>query len=132
MSTKYPSKYTDKLVTPANHITEILMERLAKKEKRGLGPNFWLDQTWKKQYNQCLVQVTRLLAAYSEKAIIDAIRQNEWAFSLTPLKNAIAKNQKQIELREETKPEGVKRDVVKNTQFEERKNFETSKLRNLD
>lgn len=132
MSTKYPSKYTDKLVTTANHITEILMERLAKKEKRSLGPNFWLDETWKKQYNQCLVQVTRSLAAYSEKAIIQSIRDNEWAFTLTPLKNAIAKNQKQIELRESTKPEEIKQETVDSTVLEERKSFKTSKLGNLD
>ena len=134
MAATYQSKYTEKPVTVANHITEILMERLAKKEKRTLLPHFWLDQTWKKQYNTCLVQVTRLLAAYSEKAIIQTIRENEWAFSMAPLKNKVAINEQKLKLKEHAL-EASKiefSEVVPNVEFEERKTFGGNKLGNLD
>lgn len=100
----YPSKYTDKLVTEANHIVEILMERKALKEGKKLTKNFWNLPEWKKHYNLSLIQVSAALNAYSFKAILNALQANKWAWSIT------AKQVKQSILEEEAK---IKRYEVK-------------------
>ena len=93
----YTSKYTDGLVTPANHIVEILMERKANKDGIKLTKAFWQLPQFKRPYQLNLLQVSALLNAYSDKAIINALNREKWAWSVT------AKQVKQAVIEEEAK-----------------------------
>lgn len=106
---KYTSKYTDKLVTASNHITEILMERLAKRDKRTLSWEFWRDNVWKKPYALACIQVSKVLNIYNEKAVLNALKKLEWCWSISSpkLKQAILEEQSKLELQE------VKKEVSK-------------------
>ena len=125
---KYVSKYTTKLVTPANHIVEILMERLAKKNRLTLTQEFWLDPAFKREYNLALIQVSKLLAAFSEEILLEALRRNEWAYSFHPIKSYLPKIQREFELKKitESQTTEVVKDSTNNTKPEERKSFKSS------
>lgn len=71
---KYLSKYFNgKYVTAAQFITEMICERLAKKDKRDLHYRFWLSDDWQKSYKNQIPTANKLLKKYSAKAIIDAL-----------------------------------------------------------
>jgi hypothetical protein len=71
---KYPSKYSNgKSVTPAQFITEIICERLAKKNKKDLHYRFWLSKEWEKQYKGQIGTANKLLQKYEPKDIIDTL-----------------------------------------------------------
>jgi hypothetical protein len=71
---KYPSKYSNgKDVTAAQYITEMICERLAKKEKKDLHYRFWLSKEWEKQYKGQIGQANKLLKKYDAKDIINAL-----------------------------------------------------------
>lgn len=133
---KYTSKYTDKLVTASNHITEILMERLAKRDKRTLSWEFWKDNVWKKPYALACIQVSKVLNIYEEKAVLNALRKLEWCWSIgsPKLKQAILEEQSKLEL-QAVKAEVEKSETVKsviNTELpSSRPSFNKSKLDKL-
>lgn len=71
---KYPSKYSNgKTVTAAQFITEIICERLARKNKKDLHYRFWVSAEWEKQYKGQIGAANKLLAKYDAKDIIDAL-----------------------------------------------------------
>lgn len=71
---KYPSKYSNgKSVTAAQFITEIVCERIAKKNKKDLHYRFWLAKDWEKQYKGQIGAANKLLNNYDAKDIIDAL-----------------------------------------------------------
>jgi hypothetical protein len=75
---KYPSKYSNgKSVTPAQFITEIVCERLAKKNKKDLHYRFWLSKEWEKQYKGQIGTANKLLKKYEPKDIIDTLCSRE-------------------------------------------------------
>lgn len=71
---KYPSKYSNgKEVTAAQFITEMICERIAKKEKKDLHYRFWISKEWEKQYKGQIGSAHKLLNKYEAKDIIDAL-----------------------------------------------------------
>lgn len=132
----YSSKYTDKLVTPANHIVEILMERKAIKEGVRLTKEFWNNPIYKKPYQLNLLAVCKLLNVYSEKAIINALNKETWAWSIGPkVKQTILEEEAKL-ARLETQKSVSQTEVVSATLDESlptsRPSFGTSKLKSLD
>lgn len=135
---KYHSKYTSAIVTPANHIVEILMERKAAKEGKKLVSNFWMQPAWRKVYNLAVVQVSALLNAYSEKAVLAGINRVKWAWSVnTPaVKQAIIEEEAKLKLLEERKENSISETI--NVVMEPlspdavRPSFKKSSLCNLD
>ena len=71
---RYLSKYSNgKYVTAAQFITEIICERIAKKEKKDLHYRFWISKEWEKQYKGQIGTAYKLLKKYDAKDIIDAL-----------------------------------------------------------
>jgi hypothetical protein len=72
---KYPSKYSNgKLVSEAQFITEIICERIAKKENKDLHYRFWLSKNWEKQFKGQIASANKLLNTYPINDIIDALK----------------------------------------------------------
>jgi hypothetical protein len=75
---KYPSKYSNgKEVTAAQFITEIICERIAKKNKKDLHYKFWVSKEWEKQYRGQIASAHKLLKKYDAKDIIDALKSSD-------------------------------------------------------
>lgn len=75
---KYPSKYSNgKEVTAAQFITEMICERIAKKNKKDLHYKFWVSKEWEKEYKGQIATAHKLLKKYEAKAIIDALSSSE-------------------------------------------------------
>lgn len=82
----YPSKYAGGgFVTAAQYITEIICEKLAKKNKKTLTLKFWENDDWSKFYRQQIIVANGLLKIYSDKAIVAALRSNK-AWSIYSLR----------------------------------------------
>ena len=79
---KYASKYTDRLVTPSQHIAELLCERKATKDKKNLWKQFWNDKEWNSFFKRQCTLANKLLKLYDEGAIIQALGRVKWAWSL--------------------------------------------------
>lgn len=137
MANKYFSKYLGDLVTPANHIVEILMERKAAKEGNKLVGKFWEQPQYKKLYNLAVVQVSALLNAYSEKAILNGITRVKWAWSVSvpAVKQAIIEEEAKLKLLEDKKENSISETIIKSNPLETseaRPTFKKSSLCNLD
>lgn len=132
----YASRYTDKMVTPANHIVEILMERKAAKDGKKLVREFWNKPEYKKVYNLNLIQVSAVLNAYSEKAVLNALNKETWAWSLGPkVKQTIIEEEAKLK-RLEAQKAVSENEVVKTVEVESelplsRPSFNKSKLGKL-
>lgn len=71
---RYPSKYSNgKLVSAAQYISEMICERIAKKDKRDLHYRFWLSSEWEKQYKGQIAAANKLLKKYDYKSIVAAL-----------------------------------------------------------
>lgn len=71
---KYLSKYSNgKLVSAAQFISELVCERLAKKQKKDLHYRFWLSDEWQKEYKGQIATANKLLKKYEAKFIIEAL-----------------------------------------------------------
>lgn len=74
MSKKYPSKYSNgKSVSAAQYITELICEKMAKKDKKDLHYRFWLSPEWEKFYKNQIASAYKLLKKYSDKAVVKAL-----------------------------------------------------------
>jgi hypothetical protein len=97
---KYLSKYSNgKQVSAAQYITEIICEHLAAKDRKDLHYRFWLSPEWQKFYKSQIFTANKLLAKYSEKAVIKALQSptGKKIFSLrAPHLGAIIEQQEQI------------------------------------
>ena len=81
-SARYPSRYTDKYVTCAQYISEIMCERKAADEKVDLPRFFWnTSKKWKGYYFYQIKLANKLLKTYSCDALIKAVREHK-VFSL--------------------------------------------------
>jgi hypothetical protein len=82
MDPTYKSKYTDKLITPAQLITDRLMENIAKKENKILPIAYWELEEYKKAYVRHIVGANRLLKKYPQDAILLALSDPaaKWIF----------------------------------------------------
>jgi hypothetical protein len=75
---KYPSKYSNgKTVTAAQFITEIICERIAKKNKKDLHYRFWVSSEWEKEYKGQIATAHKLLKKYNPKTIISALSTSD-------------------------------------------------------
>lgn len=75
---KFPSKYSNgKQVTAAQFITEMICERIAKRNKKDLHYKFWVSKEWEKEYKGQIATAHKLLKKYHAKAIIDALLSND-------------------------------------------------------
>jgi hypothetical protein len=63
-------------------IAEIMCERIAAKEGRGLDTRFWLEPEWAKRFNYQMSTARSLLKLYDVEAILRALRANPRVFSL--------------------------------------------------
>lgn len=108
---KYHSKYTDKLITSAQYLAEIMCERLAKKEKKELCLQFWNTDYWILPFKNQLRFANQLLKIYSCEAIINALNtfQGKRIYSLTAkwLDPIIKDEQLKIDNKPKTKTEAT-------------------------
>lgn len=103
---RYPSLYSPGgFVTGAQYILELICEKKAKNEGKDLQVKFWQDEEWAAYFKQQLRAVHSLLKKYSEKAIIDALRDKRCfrTYSLRApwLKAIIEEKQKIIDVKRE-------------------------------
>jgi hypothetical protein len=74
MIKKYPSKYSNgKEVSAAQYISELICERLAKKNKKDLHYRFWLSDEWQKEYKGQIAAANKLLSKYTCSRIVRAL-----------------------------------------------------------
>lgn len=78
MTNNYISKYSNgKTVSAAQFITEIICERIAKRNKRDLHYRFWISKEWEKEYKGQIGTAYKLLKKYEPKDIIDALSSRD-------------------------------------------------------
>jgi len=75
---KYISKYSNnKKVSAAQYITEMVCERKAIKDKKDLHYRFWTNKFWQSFYRNQIASANKLLARFSDKAIINALNTDK-------------------------------------------------------
>lgn len=74
MSAIYQSKYTDKLVSAAQILTERLLENIARKDKTTLPYKFWELENYKKAFVRHIVGANRLLKKFKASSILLALK----------------------------------------------------------
>jgi hypothetical protein len=70
----YPSNYTERKVTASQYLTDFIMERIAKKDKKVLTYKYWNDPAWKKIFLRQLGEATKLLKEANCVAIMAFLR----------------------------------------------------------
>src|SRR3972149_4018284 len=75
--TIYNSNYTNKKVTAANYLIEILFEKIAKREKKELPQKFWNHSDWSKQYKIQIIHANTLLKEFPISVIIAALNDQQ-------------------------------------------------------
>ncbi len=85
MKSVYKSKYIDpdKLITVAQHLAELMCERMASREKIDLPFKFFNLPKWKKTFLYQVTVANGLLKIYSEEAIKNVIRMHANMYSLS-------------------------------------------------
>lgn len=82
----YKSKYgdSDKNISAAQYLAEVMCERQAKKNRQQLGAKFWNSVQWKKEYKKQLFLARQLLNTYSDSAIFAALntKSGKYIYSL--------------------------------------------------
>lgn len=80
----YDSKFSDKKVTAAQYISQMMCERKANKDKVKLDKSFWGKPEWKKFFLYQLTLANNLLKIYPEGAIIQVLSnpKYKWVWSL--------------------------------------------------
>lgn len=103
MKQVYESKYTDRKITAAQKMAEIMCENLARKEHVALPPKFWNTSKWEKHFKSQVLSANSLMKLYSVEAIFRALRDKraERTYSLNaPFLDDVLKG-KQIEVERE-------------------------------
>jgi hypothetical protein len=78
VSDNYISKYSNnKQVSSAQYITELICEKRAQQQKKDLHYRFWLSKEWSAYYRNQIGSAHKLLAKYSAKAIVAALKHNQ-------------------------------------------------------
>lgn len=82
MAAIYQSKYTDKLVAPAQILVDKLMEKIAKKDKEVLPIRYWELEKYKKTFIRHIVGANKLLKKYPVDVVLKAIQDPaaNWIF----------------------------------------------------
>lgn len=103
---QYESPSTGLMSHAPQYIAEIIMTREAKKNCEVLPPKFWNIDKYKKRYKLLLIKINSLLKIYDERALIAAIRNNQWMYSLyypnlpDLIEKEVVKLDKQVQLNE--------------------------------
>lgn len=71
--TRYNSRYSDKTVTAAQYITELICEHKAIIDKKDLYYKFWNNKEWSKFFRNQVTTANKLITKYGDKAIIRAL-----------------------------------------------------------
>lgn len=80
---EYKSKSTGEFVQAHQYIAELVVDRKAAKDKVQLPYKYWtLDNEWTKEYKKQVQHAAKLLKKYSPRAIISALNQLTWCYSL--------------------------------------------------
>lgn len=104
----YDSKFSDKKVTAAQYIAQLMCERKSKKDGVKLTGAFWNDKEWKKFFLYQVSLANNLLKIYPEGAIIQVLARPDlsWAWSLNTKQvlkafEKIARTQEKVDKKEE-------------------------------
>ena len=74
MKAVYPSKYTERKVGPSQYLADVVMERIASKEKKSLPYKYWNNSEWKKQYLHQVTAAGKLLREHDCLSIMEFLR----------------------------------------------------------
>lgn len=74
---RYKSKYSEKYITAAQYITELVCENMAAKNNKALPVKFWNLPDWYGVFKRQLQLANSLLKIYDEQAIIKALTSKE-------------------------------------------------------
>ena len=98
-NSRYESKYGGNFVSPAQFISEMMCERLAKKQKSDLPFKFWSTPKWKRAFMTNILAANGLLKIYSARAIITALNKSFNVYSLRApwLDDVIKQEQEKID-----------------------------------
>lgn len=102
---EYKSKSTGEFVQAHQYIAELVVERNAAKNKTQLPYKYWtLNDEWTKEYKKQVQHAAKLLKKYSPKAIINALNELFWCYSLFTKKllELIELEQSKIDLQKNT------------------------------
>lgn len=136
---RYPSKYSNgKSVTAAQYITELICEKMAKKDKKDLHYRFWVTPEWEKYYRNQIASAHALLKKYSDTAVIRALNnpKTEKIYSLRAPHLPAIIEQEQHRLDNENQTLSKVYDRPENVSFRDaqtiKRNNIISKLKDLD
>lgn len=87
LASTYPSKFTDKQVTPEQYLAEVVLERHYKSENPGKDPSykFWKEPVWEKRFvQQCVIMSRLKKLGITPKAVSAALKtqRGKTCFSL--------------------------------------------------
>jgi hypothetical protein len=136
---RYPSKYSNgKSVTAAQYITELICEKMAKKDKKDLHYRFWVTPELEKYYRNQIASAHALLKKYSDTAVIRALNnpKTEKIYSLRAPHLPAIIEQEQHSLDNENQTLSKVYDRPDNVSFRDattiKRNNIISKLKDLD
>jgi hypothetical protein len=136
---RYPSKYSNgKSVTAAQYITELICEKMAKKDKKDLHYRFWVTPECEKYYRNQIASAHALLKKYSDTAVIRALNnpKTEKIYSLRAPHLPAIIEQEQHRLDNENQTLSKVYDRPDNVSFRDatiiKRNNIISKLKDLD
>lgn len=93
----YPSIYSPgKFITFPQYLAELMCGRKGKSEKTDLPAQFWeSSKKWSNYFKMQLTFARRLMKKYSEAAILAAVKEMNWVYSLQL--HALEKRMKEID-----------------------------------
>ena len=105
----YQSILTQEYILPHQWVAEVLIKRNADYNKTQLPDRFWQDKKskWSKEFRKQVQQAAKLMKRFSEEALLNFLKNNQYKFSLFPKANIalIESEQKIIDNRKiESKP----------------------------
>lgn len=127
---KLSSIYSDKPVTEAHYLVEVLFEKIAKKEKYDLPRKFWSLPKFIKKYRYQIVLANGLLKIYPFLAILNVLRKSWTIYSLSML-DCLKINAEALKIENKSEPQSVevKKEPLR-PKFKEKSTIDA--LRNLD
>jgi hypothetical protein len=131
---RFKSKITGEYVMTHQWIAEVAVQRKAFKEKVALPYKYWNGKDkWAKEYKGQVTQAAKLLKKYHPQAIINAMTDVKWCWSLRTkqLLEAIKKHNNRIELTNKRIKDNPVAKVTTNTTFTKQKTKVKSKLGRL-
>lgn len=134
---KYPSKYSNgKSVSAAQYISEMICERIAKKDKKDLHYRFWLSPEWEKQYKGQIAAANKLLQKYDYKAIVAGLLspsgQKIYSLRAPHLGDIIERESKKIQT-QSNKSKNIERNLFEEGKTQIRKSTNIlDKLKEID